>query len=174
MSARGKRPGMKWYWKLLLTVCALTMALYIAGMIYAVRAKLAMNDYIIQLSMAFNAATMVNAKETYTDPDRAIIAEYGGERCVVVPENYRQLSGYLTWNHAMPPFGSVDEEEALHVSICGGSDLYIEGDEDGQGAMVLFESAGKRFTMHIASVDLWDKILKACMEGSYKAENIPL
>lgn len=173
MTAKYKRPGMKWYLKLIIMLAVSTLVFYIGSMVYLVKAKYAMNEYVVQLGLAFNAATMVNAEETYTDDARAVIAEYAGERSVIVPENYKLLSSYLKWSHAMPPLAFVDKEEALRITICADSRLYIEGDDDGQGATVRFETGEDRFTMHVASVDLWEKILTLCLEGG-KTPNIPL
>ena len=170
---RGKPPRMKWYIKAFIVVAVATLVAYIGGMIYLVKAKYAMNEYVLQLGAAFNAATMVNATETHTEPENAVIAAYGNEKSVIVPENYKMLQSYLRMDYAAPPLAFVDKEEALHVSICGESALYIEGDKDGQGAMIRFESAGEHYTMHVAGGDLWQKILSVCLDGSYKAENIP-
>lgn len=165
---------MKWYTKLLVFLGIATLIYVIGGMIYIVSAKYRMNDYTVQLGAAFNAATYVNATETFTDEDRAVIAEYDGRRSVIVPENYKALQSYLRRDHAMPFLAFVNKDKALHVSICGQSHLYIVGDKDGQGAMIRFESAGEKFTMHVTGGDLWQKILDVSLEGSYKAENIPL
>lgn len=173
MSA-ARRPRMKWYFKLMIVIAVSTLVFYIGAMVYLVKAKYAMNEYILHLGAAFNAATMVNAETTFTDPQNAVIASYDGESAVVAPENYKALHSYLRWNHAMPPIAFVNKEKALHISICEKSMLYIVPDKDGQGATVRFESADRRFTMHVASVDLWDKILTVSLTGSGKAPNLPL
>ena len=89
------RPRMKWYVKALIIAAVTTLVIYIGGMIYVVRAKYSMNDYVVHLGAAFNAATIVNATETYTDEERAVIAEYEGRRAVIIPENYKPLQSYL-------------------------------------------------------------------------------
>lgn len=165
---------MKWYTKLLVFLSIATLAFVIGGMTYVVRAKYSMNEYSVQLGTAFNAATMVNATQTHTQPDEAVIASYNGQQSVIVPENYKALQSYLRRDHAMPLFGWVDREQALHVSICAQSHLYITGDRDGQGALIRFESAGEKFLMHVRGGDLWEKIVKICLEGTSKYPNLPL
>lgn len=171
---RGKPPRMKWYIKAFIIVAVATLIAYIGGMIYLVKAKYEMNEYVLQLGAAFNAATIVNAEETYTDLENAVIAAYGDEKSVIMPENYKMLQSYLRMDYAAPPLALVDKDEALHISICSESHLYIEGDKDGQGATIRLESAGESYTMHVAGGDLWQKILSVCLDGSYKAENLPI
>lgn len=165
---------MKWYTKLLVLLAIGTLIFVIGGMTYVVKAKYSMNDYAVQLGAAFNAATIVNATETHTDAQQAVIASHNGQQSVIVPENYKALSSYLRRDHAMPLIGRVQKETALHISICAQSHLYMQGDKDGQGALILFESAGERFVMHVRGGDLWDKIVQLCMEGSTKHPNLPL
>lgn len=165
---------MKWYTKLLVALGVGTLIFVIVGFVYIVRAKYSMNEYAVQVGAAFNAATIVNATETHTDEQQAVIATYNGKSSVIVPENYKALQSYLRRDHAMPFWAHVNESKALHVSICGRSHLYIVGDKDGQGAMIRFETAGKTFTMHVRGGDLWDKIVKVCMDGTSKNANLPL
>lgn len=166
--------GLKWYVKLFIFIAVAALTFAIAGMGYVVRAKYAMNDYVIHLGAAFNAATLVNAATTHTDEGSAVIAEYQGQRAVIVLENYKALQSYLRRDYAMPPFARIDRDEALHVSICGASHLYIISDKDGQGATLEFESAGERFVMHVSGGDLWQKIIDICLKGFGKNANIPL
>lgn len=165
---------MKWYTKLFVLLGIATLLFVIVGMCYLVNAKYQMNEYTVQLGLSFNAATYVNATETFTDAENAVIAEYEGRRSVIVPENYKGLQSYLRRDHAMPFLAFVNKDEALHISICDTSHLYIIGDKDGQGAMIRFETNGKNYTMHVTGGDLWQKILDVSLKGSYKAENILL
>lgn len=165
---------MKWYTKLFVLIAVATLLFVIVGMIYLVNAKYQMNDYTVQLGLSFNAATYVNATETFTDEENAVIAEYEGRRSVIVPENYKGLQSYLRRDHAMPFLAFVNKDNALHISICNQSHLYIVGDKDGQGAMIRFETNGEKYTMHVTGGDLWQKILDISLDGSYKAENILL
>lgn len=167
------RPRMKWYVKALIIAAVTTLVIYIGGMIYVVRAKYSMNDYVVHLGAAFNAATIVNATETYTDPDRAVIADFDGRSAVIVPENYKALQSYLRRDHAMPPIAFINKEKSLHIAICGESHLYIQSDKDGQGALVRFESSGEKYTMHVTGGDLFDKILTVSLDGTNKHPNLP-
>lgn len=165
---------MKWVWKAVIWIAVLTLVFVIAGFGYVIKAKFTMNEYVLQLGAAFNAATIVNAEVTHTDEDQAVIASYEGRRAVIVPENYKALQSYLRRDYAMPLYARVDREKALHVSICAQSHLYIVSDPDGQGATILMESAGDTYTMHVTGGDLWDKIEEICLEGRSKYPNIPL
>lgn len=165
---------MKWYTKLLVLIAIATLLFVIFGMGYLVNAKYKMNEYSVQLGAAFNAATYVNATETHTDAENAVIANYQGRSSVIVPENYKALQSYLRRDHAMPPFGGVDADDALHISICTQSHLYITGDKDGQGALIRFETAGKSFLMHVNGGDLWEKILTMALDGRSNMPNLPL
>ena len=165
---------MKWYLKLILACTLLALMAGAAGMIYVVRAKFVTNDYNTQLSLAFNAAMMVNAHETYTDAANAVIAETENGRFVVDPENYRTLSFYLKVQAAMPLFERVDEDAPLKISICGESIIYAEPSSDGNGATLHFESGGKKFVMHVSDPELWEELIHTCERGTGRAENIPL
>lgn len=160
--------------KILAVITVLTLVLTIGGMVYVVKAKFAVNDYTLQLGTSFNAAMMVNATETYTDADKAVIAEYGGRRVVIVPENYRQVISCLSRQAAMPLLAFVDKEEALHVSICDASDLYAQPDKDGEGFTVEWQLEGKRFVMHTSGGNHWERLLQYCLDGASKAPNIEL
>lgn len=165
---------MKWYAKLMIFLGIGTLLFCIVGMTYVIRAKYQMNEYTLQLGAAFNAATIVNATETFTDAENAVIAAYEGQKSVIVPENYKSLLSYLRRDHAMPFLSYINKEKALHISICDGSHLYILGDKDGQGALVYFETAGETYRMHVTGGDLWQKIQDIAIKGSYKAPNILL
>ena len=165
---------MKWIWKIATAIAVLTLIFVIGGFGYVIKAKYTMNEYVLQLGAAFNAATLVNAEETHTSGEKAVIASYEGRRSVIVPDNYKALQSYLRRDYAMPFFALVDKENALHITICGQSHIYIVSDRDGQGATLLFESAGESCKMHVNSPDLWEKIVEICMEGRSKYPNIPL
>lgn len=165
------RPRMKWYLKLLIIAALTTLIFYIGSMVYLVVAKYEMNDYVVEMGAAFNAATIINATETHTDPESAVIAEYNGQSAVIVPENYKALQSYLRRDHAMPPIAFINKENALHIAVCDKSHLYIQGDKDGQGALIRLESSGEKYTMHVTGGDLWDKILTIALDGTTKNPN---
>lgn len=163
---------MKWYTKLLIFLGIGTLVFVIVGMGYVIKAKYQMNEYTLQLGAAFNAATMVNATETFTDPDRAVIINYNGQETILVPENYKALLSYLRRDHAMPFLSYLDKETALHISVCNKSHLFIQGDRDGQGALIHFETAGKAYRMHVSGGDLWEKIVTICTKGRNNYPNL--
>ena len=165
---------MKWYLKLILACTLLALLAGTVGMVYVVRAKFATNDYLTQLSLAFNAAMLVNAHETYTDDAQAVIAETENGRFVIEPENYRTLSFYLKVQAAMPLFERVDENAPLKISICGESMIYAEPASGGNGANLRFESGGKKTTMHVSDSYLWEELIRTCERGTSRAENILL
>lgn len=169
---RRYRPRMKWYLKLLIFAALTTLIAYMGSMVYLVAAKYEMNDYVVDMGLAFNAATMVNATQTHTDPENAVIAEYEGQSAVIVPENYKALQSYLRRDHAMPLLGFIDRDKALHIAICDTTHLYIRGDKDGQGALIRFEGSRGKYTMHVTGGDLWDKILTISLSGTSKNPNL--
>lgn len=148
--------------------------LFIGGMVYVVKAKYALNDYTLQVGLGFNAAMMVNAEETHTDADKAVIAEYEGRRVVIAPENYKAVQTCLLRQAAMPLFGRVRHEGALRISLCGEAEVYIQPDEDGEGFTAEWTSSGKRFVMHAAGGGHWQRMLTLCLEGSTQMANIEL
>jgi len=165
------RPRMKWYVKAIIVIALTTLIFYIGSMVYLVVAKYEMNDYVLEMGAAFNAATIVNATETHTAPENAVIAEYDGQSAVIVPENYKALQSYLRRDHAMPFMAFINKDKALHIAICNESHFYIQGDKDGQGATIRLESSNEKYTMHVSGGDLWDKILTVSLTGTSKSPN---
>jgi len=165
---------MKWYLKLILALTLLALLAGTAGMVYVVRAKFAANDYNTQVTLAINAAMMVNAQETHTDAENAIIAETENGRFVIVPENYRTLTFYLKVQAVMPVYAHVGEDAPLKISICGESIIYAEPADNGDGAYLRFVSGDDSFTMHVRDVELWDELIRTCEYGTTRGMNIPL
>lgn len=165
---------MKWYTKLVLWLVILAFVGVIGGMIYVVSAKYTMNDYDVQVAAVFNAAMLVNATETYTDPEHAVIAEYEGKSTVIAPENYRIVANYLSVNAAPPLFASVDRERALSIRVCGETDFYVVPDRNGDGATLCMEGKTQTFVMHVRGSELWEKLKGVCLEGTAKHPNLSL
>lgn len=160
--------------RLLCVVALFSLALLISGMIYVVYAKYQLNDYNTELSMAFNAAMLVNAQTTYTDAEHAVIASYGDARVLVAPENYRFVQNYFKRQAVAIPISLRAFEDALVLTFCGESALFAVPDADLQGATVRFQSSNKHYTMHVSSPDLWEKMLDACLTGTNQVPNIAL
>jgi len=161
------------FWTMVIAAFSALFALMV-GMVYVVKAKYALNDYTMQVGLGFNAAMMVNAEETHTDEDKAVIAEYEGKRVVIAPENYRAVQSCLLRQAAMPPFGRVRREGALHISVCGMSEMYVQPDDDGEGFTVEWRSGDERYVMHASGGSHWQRMLKLCLEGSTQMKNIEL
>jgi hypothetical protein len=165
---------MKGYTKAIIIFGVALLVLTIAAMVYFVSAKSCMNAITEKVSLAFNAATFVNASEIRTDPSEAVIASCEDWRTVVHPDNYKAVRYYLLSKHAIPLFAHVEKEGALTISVCGDLTFYVQPDPDGNGANVLLESSEKNYIMHIAANSLYPNLLSACRDGTYAARNIPL
>ena len=163
---------MKWYSKLFISLVLAVFLFGVVALCYAVWAKYQMNDYTLNAALPFNAAMMVNATETYTDDENAVIVEYDGARIVVAPENYRRLSAMLRQQISVPPFARVPEDCAMRIFVCGDTVFSLSPDGDGNGFLSHLETAGISQTVHIEGNDLWNKLVKLCTEGSSTAENI--
>ena len=158
----------------MIAIAFAALFLFIGGMVYVVKAKYTLNDYTLQLGLGFNAAMMVNAEETHTDADKAVIAEYEGKRVVIAPENYKAVQSCLLRQAAMPLFGRLRREGALCISVCGTSEMHVQPDDDGEGFTVEWKSDDDRFVMHASGGGHWSRLLKLCMEGSTQTPNIEL
>lgn len=165
---------MKWYSKLIIIFGILVLVVVIAGMIYVVNAKNIMNEYTIQSGAAFNAAMLINAEETFTDPEHAVVAVYGNQRAIVIPENYRSVLYYLRENAGSPIFARIDRGNALTLTVCGSSVFTVDFDPDGEAATVEFTSDEKRFIMRVRGTELRDRLLKCVLEGTGAGRNISL
>ena len=157
-----------------MAVAFTTLTVFVGGLVYVVKAKYALNDYTMQVGLGFNAAMLVNAQETLTDEDSAVIAEYEGRRMVIAPENYRAVQSCLLRQAAMPPFGRVKREGALYISLCGEAEIYVQPDDDGEGFTAEWVSGDDRFVMHAAGGNHWQRLLDLCMKGTTKTPNIEL
>ena len=160
-------------WTMIILAFA-ALFLFIGGMVYVVRTKYALTDYTMQVGFGFNAAMMVNAEETHTDADKAVIAQYEGKRVVIVPENYKAVQSCLLRQAAMPLFGRVKREGALRITLCGETEVYVQPDKDGEGFTAEWIAQDERFVMHAAGGNHWQRLLTLCLEGTAKSPNIAL
>ena len=106
-------------WKLK-TVVILALGIFVAGCLwlgYMVYARYQGNDYLMQMPAAFNAALLVNGDETYTEPDKAVICAYEGQRYVILPDNYKAIVSLLRKDSAMPLFRRVGDDAPLTI-VC--------------------------------------------------------
>lgn len=163
-------------WKLKIVVF-LALGFLVAGILgfgYVVYARYQGNEYALQLAAAFNAASLLNGEQTYTEPDRAAIGAYEGKRYVILPENYKAIVSLLRKEHAMPPFRRVGEEAPLSITICDSTRLLIEPDGVDAALVCLTTDAGERFTMHVRGGNIWKQILTYATAGHSEDRNIPL
>ena len=158
------------------------IALFIVAMVfgmgmigYFLYARNAGNQYIVESAAVFNAATMVNATETYTDPARAVIAEYRGKRVVVSPDNYAALVTLLRKECTMPLFASSHGDDELVITVCDDAVFYVRRDRDSNNhVLVHFEDSNRSYTMHLYGGNLYNQLLNICTVGSTRYKNIPL
>lgn len=162
-------------WKLK-TAAVIAFAMALVGCVwlgYAVRARYQGNEYVVQVTNAFNAAALVNGEETFTDPERAVVSAYEGRQYVILPENYKGFVSLLRKDCAMPMFRRVGSDAPLSITICGSGQLRIEPDPDSiDGALIAFTSgAGGRFTMHVRGGNIWRQLVEYATTGHGKNRN---
>lgn len=159
------------------TVVFLTLAVFLATCLwmgYAVHARYQGNEYVLQLGAAFNAASLLNGEETFTDPDKAVISTYDGQRYVILPENYKAIASLLRKDHAMPLFDRVKADAPLSIAICDCTRIRIEPDGDDGALVFLGTDGGRSFTMHVRGGNIWKMILEYTTTGHMENRNIPL
>ncbi len=165
-------------WRLKIIVL-FALAFFLFGCLwlgFSVYARYQGNDYLMQVTAAFNAAALVNGEETYTEPDKAVISAFEGKRYVVLPENYKAIVSLLRKDHVMPVFRRVGKDAPLSIDICGGARLRIEPDRDSvDGALVSFAAdGGKRYTMHVRGGNIWEQLVRYATVGHSQYLNLPL
>ena len=165
-------------WKMK-TAVIVSVGMFLAGCAwlgFVVCARYRGNDYLVQVTASFNAASLVNGEETFTEPDKAVISTFEGRRYVVIPENYKAIVSLLRKDHVMPLFRRVGKDAPLSVVICGGARLRIEPDGDSvDGALVSFDADnGRHYTMHVRGGNIWRQIVQYTTEGPLNRRNLPL
>ena len=164
---------MKWPFKLLVLFVILMLLSGIAGGIYLVYARMQGNEYLFQVDAVLSAALIANGNEPVTDPDRAVIAAYNGQRAVIVPGNYTALSSYLR-KDAVHSLIRPDGSKALTLTVCGQAVFTAApADEKGDQVLVQLETQGKTLVMHLRGGNLWPNLLACCLEGTYHDRNLP-
>lgn len=172
MNRRGK--AVNWS-KLVIIFVVLMLVGGMVAMYYFFNARMTATEYMFQVDAVLAAAEIANGGEPVTEADRAVIAEYGGARTVVVPENYVSLSSYLRKDAMMPFFARIDRDKALKITVCDVATLYAcPANDGGDEVLVQLETGGKTFRMHTRGGNLWKSLLACCTAGTYHGENIPL
>ena len=158
--------------KIIIALALAVLLACIGGMIFVVKSKYAINDFAIEVNAAMNAAMIVNAEETHTDAENAVICEYEGDRVILAPENYRAFSTYLGMQSAMLLFDHADRDSGLHICVCGNADVYVSSDMDGDGLNIRWETGKRTYNMHAKGSNIWNRLVQTCTVGSSAAENI--
>lgn len=165
---------MKWWTKAILILAIAVLVGSVCAMVWVLRAKASINEYILRSTAAFNAAMLTNAEETYTEPDKAVIARYEGQRAVVAPENYKAVLYYLKGNAAPPLFRHADPDHALILTVCDETVFTVSFAPDGESGVLEMRSGGKSITMRISNFGLKDRLLACALTGTSAADSIQL
>ena len=167
---------MGWKGKLVVLLALVILICGILWLGFAVYARYQDNDYRIDMAAAFNAALLVNGDQTYTDPERAVICTYEGQRYVVLPDNYKAVVSLLRKDNAMPLFRRVGKDAPISIAICDSARMQIEPDRDSvDGALIAFiTTGGKRYTMHVHGGNIWKQIVEYTTAGPIRSRNLPL
>lgn len=161
--------------RILLVFTAVLLVFGIVFLVYSVHARLTVSEYLFQVDAVLSAAAVANREEPLTESDKAVIAEYGGQRNVIVPGNYNALSFYLRKDAAMPPFMHIDREKALRITVCDEAVFYIVPEKENEDiVLVRLETGGKTFQMRTDGGNQWTSLLAVCSKGTYHDDNIPL
>lgn len=160
--------------KVIIALALAALVVGICALFIVVKSKYAVNDFNVDLNMAFNAAMMLNGETTNTDEDKAVICEYDGRRTVLEPDNYKAVSYYLCLKSRMALFNRVDMENALALRFCGSTVLYASPDKDEDGVYLHWVTPKKTYNMHALGSELWEKLTQTCMEGTNRTPNVPL
>ena len=165
-------------WKLKI-LAFIAIAVILSGCVwlgYVVYARYQGNEYVLQLSASFNAAMLVNGEETFTEPEKAVICTYEGQRYVILPENYKAIVSLLRKDCAMPMFRRVGRDAPLSITVCDSTLFEIEPDAGSvDGALIcLTTDTGKRYTMHVRGGNIWTQILEYTTTGRPDRWNLPL
>ncbi len=167
---------MGWGLRILVSIAIVVFLVGCVWLGYALYAGNQGNEYVVQVTAAFNAAALVNGEETCTEADRAVISAYEGRRYVILPENYKAIVSLLRKDHAMPMFRRVREDAPLSIAICACAELKIEPDEGSvDGTLISFTTdTGKRYTMHIRGGNIWKQLIDYTTTGRPDRRNLPL
>lgn len=161
--------------RVLLIITVLLLVLGIGFLIFSVHSRLTTSEYLFQVDAVFSAASVANQDEPLTESDKAVIADYEGQKSVIVPGNYKSLSFYLRKDAYMQPFMRMDKDKALKVTVCDETAFWILPKEDNSDIVwIRLETGGKTFDMRTDGGNQWSSLLAICTKGTYHDENIPL
>ncbi len=167
---------MGWRMKTVVIFAVVLFVVTTAWLGFVVYARYQSNDYSVQVAAAFNAALLVNGEETFTDPERAVISGYQGQRYVIVPENYKAIVSLLRKDCAMPPFKRAGKDAPLTITVCDSATIHIRPDGDGVDAALIDFTAGdgRRYAMHVRGGNIWKQFVEYATAGHGQNKNLPL
>ncbi len=166
---------MKWFTKLIFVLVAVLLLGSVFGFIFILRARTQATEYRFQIDALLQAALIANEEQPLTDADKAVVAEYGGQRTVVVPGNYAALAYYLERDAVSPPWGRPDPDRSLHIRICDLAELYVSpADKTGEKVLIWLKEPERSIVVHVRGGNQWQSLLDCCMTGTYHDANIPL
>ena len=162
--------------RILIIFAVLLLIFGIAFLVLSVHSRLKSTEYQFQVDAILSAAMIANGEDPLTtDPEKSVIAEYDGQRAVVVPGNYQALSAYLRKDAASMFFGSVNKEKALKLTVCGEAVLWLApADNSGDVVLVDLTTMGQHFLMRTDGGNQWSSLVNCCMKGTYHDASIPL
>ena len=162
--------------RILIVFVALLLVFGIAFFVFSVHSRLANSEYQFQVDAVLTAASIANGPDPLTtDPAVSVIAEYDGQRAVVVPANYLALSSYLRKDSAGLLFSSPNREKAMKITVCDVATFYLAPEGD-SGDVVLIEliTKDRSFRVRTDGGNQWQCLLDCCLKGTYHDQNIPL
>jgi len=146
----------------------------IAAMGWMLHASRTASRFASQVETGFMAAAMVNRHEVRLEEENAIIAEHEDKRVVIHPGNYDALRLLLTQEMAASLFGEMDKGNALRISFCGTSDMYIAPAAGRDAIYVEWTVQGKRCYVRIKGNGIWERVKLFAVKGTGTNLNIPL
>ena len=162
--------------RVLIVFTVLLLVFGIAFLVWSVHSRLTGTEYQFQVDAILSAASVANGEDPLTtDPDKAVIAEYDGQKAVVVPGNYVTLSSYLRKDCANMLFSSLDRDKALKLTVCGEAVIYAAPDGASEDVVLIeLTTMGRTFRIRTDGGNQWQSLLSCCMKGTYHDDNIPL
>ena len=158
----------------LIAVGIVFLVLGIGIMGWMLHASRTANRFEAQVEMGFMAAQMLNAHTIHMDESKVVVAEYEGKSVIVHPDHYNALKLLLTQNRAAMLTGEMNKENALRISFCKTSDMFIGPVAEGDGIYVEWLTQGERYYVRIKGNDIWERVRLFAIEGVETSRNIPL
>lgn len=162
--------------RILVIFTIVVLVLGIGFLVLSIYSRTSGTEYQFQVDAILTAASIANEEDPLTtDPDKSVIAEYAGQKAVVVPGNYLALSSYLRKGAASMVFFSINRENALKLTVCNEAVFYIAPQGNSTDVVyVELSTMGQSFHMRTHGGNQWKNLVDCCMKGTYHDDNIPL